>query len=597
LRYFFQLFVAFLLCVPFATFSQGFTRKVYHDKEKKILKEEYEVRDTISNILNGQYISYYLNGNVESKGQFLNDETAGIWEFYYETGNLKMRGILKQGANHGLWEYFYESGEKSMEGVINGRNREGEWKTYYEDGQLKESGIYKANKRTGLWKLYYEDGTRRAETEYLDDFGRSTEYYHSGKVMGEGPKRGIKQVGHWRYFDEGGVLESEGEFEDGKRTGTWIFYNGEGKVVARGSYSANEPTGSWEYYYSDGTLNAKGEFVNGHKNGYWKALYADGRLKSEITYVNGNGVWKEFYPTGKLKSKGNVINDHREGNWEFYYEDGKLEGECHYENGKGVYSGYYPNGALQTKGEMEDDKKVGTWEIFESDGKLSGYYRPFYDNNKIGEEIVEMAGKSSINKVVSKGKHFPYFDPRVNEFKGVILGTNPIFVAMGSFPIGIEFYLEERLGHEFEFIGIRDPFFTSDQNIPPGKDFKRGYSVAIKQKFYNALKVGSWYFGHEIRFTNVGHFSNVMIPVIPDSYFTASAVEQRIEYGPLLGYRLMRRPNTSGWTIDAFISYNIGYRGFDVDPQYASYFDDINQSKFSNTFHFGLNFGNVFSFR
>lgn len=597
MKHFLQLFVAFLSCVPFALFSQGFTRQTFHDKEKKILKESYTVQDTIRNVLEGNYVSYYLNGKVESKGQFSNNETAGIWEFYYETGTLKMRGILKQSANSGLWEYFYENGQKSMEGIINGRNREGEWKTYYENGQIKEVGEYTNSKRVNLWKTFYEDGTRKAETQYQDDFGRSTEYYHSGKVLGEGPRHGFRQVGHWRFFREDSTLESEGDFQDGKRTGSWIFYDTNGKISAKGNYAANESSGQWEYYFPDGTLSSSGEFVDGHKNGYWKSLYPDGNLKSEITYANGTGLFREYYVSGKLKVKGNIVNDKREEKWEFFAEDGKLEGECVYENGKGIYSGYYSSGALQTKGEMEDDKKVGTWEIFESDGKLSGYYRPFYDNKKIGDEIVEMAGKSSINKVVSKGKRFTYFDPRVSEFEGVILGTNPLFIAMGKLPIGIEFYLEDRLGHEFEFIGIRDPFFKSDQTITPGQKFLRGYSIAIKQKFYNPLKVGTWYFGHEIRFTNQGHFTKVMIPFIPDSYFTASAVEQKIEYGPLLGYRLMHRPNVTGFTIDAFISYNIGYRGFDVDPQYASHFEDLNQSSFSTSFHFGLNFGKVFSYR
>src|SRR5690606_467616 len=127
--------------------------------------------------------------------------------------------------------------------------------------------------------------------------------------------------------------------------------------------------------------------------------------------------------------------------------------------------------------------------------------------------------------------------------KGVILGTNPLFMAGGWLPVGLEFYLQQRLGHAFEFIGIRDPFFKSDQNIVPGKNFIRGYSVAIKQKFYNPMKVGLWYFGHELRFTNLGHFTNVMLPQFPDFYFTASGVEQRIEYGPLLGYRLLQRGN------------------------------------------------------
>jgi antitoxin component YwqK of YwqJK toxin-antitoxin module len=597
-KQFFLFFAAFLTTVPFIAFSQGVVRKTYHDAERKHLKEVYHVTDTIQNILMGPYESYYLNGKLESRGQFVDNETAGVWEFFYETGGLKMRGILRQNANYGLWEYYYENGQKSMEGTINGRFREGEWKTYFENGQLKEIGEYKANKRVGLWKTFYEDGARRGEIVYDDDYGRYTEYYHSGKVMGEGPKRGPTKVGHWRYFSETGHIESEGELENGRRTGEWVYYYPDGTVSARGSFRGDKATGTWTYYHENGAVSASGNFEDGVKSGYWKTVSADGSVRSEVTYVNGAGEYREYYQDGKLKIKGRIENDVRQGRWEFFYPDGTLEGECAYENGRGTYKGYYPTGALQTTGEMEQERKVGTWEIYEKDGRLSGYYRPFYDENRIlATEITEMVGRSSITKVVTRGKRFTYFVPRANEFKGVIVGTNPLFLAGGRLPVGLEFYLQERLGHEFEFIGIRDPFFKSDQNIVPGKNFIRGYSVAIKQKFYNPLKIGMWYFGHELRFTNVGHFTNVMLPQFPDFYFTASGVEQRIEYGPLLGYRLLQRGNASGLTIDAFVSYNIGYRGFDVDPSYSSFFNDVERSRFSNTFHFGLNFGKSFSFR
>ena len=598
MNHFFHFLAAFLTAVPFLSYSQGVERRTYHDEDKKHLKEVYHVRDTIRNVLDGKYESYYLNSHTESRGQFTDNETAGVWEFFYETGGLKMRGILRQNANQGMWEYYYENGQKSMEGAINGRFREGVWKTYFENGQAKEIGEYVNNKRTGYWTGFYEDGTRRGEITYSDDFGRYTEYYHSGKVLGEGPKRGSLKVGHWRYFSELGVIESEGEMENGKRMGEWIHYHPNGKVAARGAFHSDQASGDWTYYNEDGNVTAVGSYTEGRKTGYWKTVATDGTLRSEITYERGVGEYREYYPDGKLQVKGQIANDLREGKWEFFYPDGKLEGECNYENGRGVYKGYYPSGALQTSGEMEQERKVGTWEIYESDGRLSGYYRPFYDENKIiSTEITELVGKSSITKVVTRGKRFKYFDPRVNEFKGVIVGTNPIFLAAGRLPVGLEFYLQERLGHEFEFIGIRDPFFKSDQNILPGKNFIRGYSVAIKQKFYNPFKIGMWYFGHEIRFTNQGHFTNVSIPQFPDFYFTASAVEQRIEYGPLLGYRLLQRGNASGLSIDAFVSYNIGYRGFDVDENYTSYFHDVEQSRFSNSFHFGLNFGKSFSFR
>ncbi len=91
-----------------------------------------------------------------------------------------------------------------------------------------------------------------------------------------------------------------------------------------------------------------------------------------------------------------------------------------------------------------------------------------------------------------------------------------------------------------------------------------------------------------------GHYVNepLSIAMTPDRIFTFNAVEQRIEYGPVIGYRHMHKPNIKGFTIDAFISYNLGYRAFDVDPNYESYFESLNQKAFSQSFNFGLNFGN-----
>lgn len=580
-----------------ALFGQGVTKQTFHDLGKKNLKEVYQVKDSIRNILHGRYISYYLNGNVESKGQFTNNETTGVWEFFYETGNLKMRGILRQNANYGLWEYFYESGQKSMEGNINGKNREGEWKMYYENGQVKEIGEYKNNKRVGLWSAYFEDGVLRGEIDYADDFGTYTEYYHSGKVLSEGPKAGIKQAGHWRFFAEDGTLQSEGEFQNGKRNGNWIYYYPTGKISSKGQYENDQPAGNWEYYFEDGKISSSGEYMGGVKTGNWKTLNSDGTLRSQASLKEGSGEYREYYASGKLKVKGNVLNGKKNGKWEYFLENGKLEGECEYVEDKGTYFGYFTNGNLRTKGTLEGDQKTGTWELYENDGKLSGYYRPFYDDRKLGKEIASLTKSSKALVSSSSKRKLTHFDARFNEFRGVIIEGNPVMVFAGRFPFGVEFYLQERLGHEFEFIGIREPFFKSDMAIPAGKKFERGYAICIKQKLYNEMKAGMWYFGHELRFTNNGHFINQPVSSSSQDMFTFSATEQRIEWGLILGYRIMQRNNSKGFTIDAFASADAGYRGFDVDPNFKSYFEDINQSRLSTSFHFGLNFGKVFSFR
>jgi hypothetical protein len=162
----------------------------------------------------------------------------------------------------------------------------------------------------------------------------------------------------------------------------------------------------------------------------------------------------------------------------------------------------------------------------------------------------------------------------------------------GRLPLAIEFYSQERLGHEFEFVGIRDPFFAADKDIAPNKLFERGYSMAIRQKFYNPIKAGMWYFGHEIRFTNVGHFIN---QEVSGTVVTFSSSEQRIQYGIVLGYRVMQRNNAGGFTLDIFLSGDLGYRNFDSAPGNEQYFSELNQKELARTLSFGLNFGNIFS--
>lgn len=590
------LIVGLFIVAPWALFGQGYTRYSYHDPEKKSLKEIYQVKDTISNQLQGRYISYFLNGNVESKGQFANNETTGIWEFYYETSNLKMRGVLRQNSNYGLWEYFYESGQKSMEGTIDNKKREGIWKVYYESGELKEIGEYVNNKRSGLWETYFEDGAKRGEIEYSEDHGRYTEYYHSGKVYAEGPRAGTKNVGHWRYYDEAGVLQSDGDYVNGKKQGEWKSYYSSGKVSSSGHYENDVAAGDWTYFFEDGAISSSGKFAGGKKNGYWSAYNSTGKLKSEITFNGGTGEYREYYASGKLKSKGLISDGKNQGLWKYYYEDGKLEGECEFDKGKGNYKGYFPSGSLQTKGVIENELRVGTWELYEEDGKLSGYYKPVYEGDKNLADEINTIAKAQARVSNSTRKGFYYFDSRYREYRGVIIQGNPLFTFVGYLPMGIEFYNEERLGHEFEFEAIRDPFYTADANVPKDQVFKRGYAIAIKQKFYNPIKMGMWYFAHEVRFTNLSHFANIDFPQAPGSMFTASASEQRAEYGVMLGIRLMQNNRGDGFTIDANIGYDIGYRSFYSEAIFAETFESVNQKNLSQSFRFGLNFGYSLSF-
>lgn len=593
---FFSLFVSGL-----SSFSQGITRYTYHDSDKSKVKEIYSVKDTIRNVLEGNYLSFYLNGKRESKGTFKNNEPVGEWEFYYETGNLKMKMVV-EGPNRGYWQYFYETGARSMEGLIEDNMRQGEWKIYFESGLLKREGKFEDNKRVGLWQTYYEDGKLKGEIEYKFNRGQYTEYYSSGEIRGIGPKSGLNNTGKWTYFykekDEGGnpKKEAEGHYNNRKKVGLWSYYHKNGELSSRGKYDNDAPEGEWEYYYNDGTLSSKGTFQEGKKNGSWNLYYPNGNLMGKGEYKDGTGPYEEYYLDNSIKIKGQFLNGSSHGKWLYYYQNGKLEGECVFNNGTGTYYGYYPDGTLRTKGVIKDKKRTGKWELYEQDGSLSGYYKPFYDDNQIAGNIMsykppQKSRERGIADYRYRKKGFKYFEGKINEFQGMILSINPLMVFLGKIPFGMEFYLQERLGHEFEFEGIRRPFFTADFQIPLNEVYSRGYSIALKQKFYNSHRnIGLWYFGHEIQFVNLGHYSNIQLPLVPDTVFPVNASEQKLLYHILLGYRIMESTVNKGFGVDVFGGIGSGYRIFNVDEEYADQFLDLPQNKFPISFRAGLNF-------
>lgn len=596
------------LTIIFALYSiclQGQTlRYVYHDEDKSKLKEMYYVQDTISNVLEGKYLSYYINGNIESEGQFINNETVGKWKFYYETGKQKMVGVVKRNSSDGFWEYFYESGIKSMEGEISNQKRRGEWKIYYESGRLKEKGSFVNNKREGPWQEFFEDGQVKGEVDYTYNKGRYTEYYPTGEIKSVGPKSGAKSVGLWKYYYKDGSVQAEGLYQNGKRIDNWMFYHQNGKPSAIGNYNAGKAEGDWVYYYDNGQVSSKGSFMNGRKSGFWGLFYEDGVNKGEVDFDAGTGEYKEYYKSGNIRLRGTVIDDKNEGVWKYYYENGQLEGECKFENGKGEYYGYYPDGTLQTKGTIEDNQKVGRWELYKNDGTLSGYYKPIYDE-PLEDEIAatktptkKKRKQYGVGAYKFKGNRFPYFKPKINEFQGIILSVNPFATFIGRLPFAMEFYLQERLGHEFEFVGIRDPFYVEDPDVPLGEVFTRGYNISIRQKLYNRTNndILLWYFGHELRFSNESHFSNIRTVDFPDNIIRASASEQRVEYLVLLGFRLIQDSRSKGFTIDVYGGAGTGFRSFDNDPNFPEIFDQLDKGDLTFAYTVGINLGYVFSF-
>jgi antitoxin component YwqK of YwqJK toxin-antitoxin module len=444
----------------------------------------------------------------------------------------------------------------------------------------------------------------RSQIYYQDDRGDYKEFYNSGKLKASGTKVKDKNQGAWEYYYENGAVQGRGGYVNGVREGLWEFYHPNGQISARGTYKNGLSEGEWAYYDDLGTLTSQGTEKAGRKDGYWHLFYDDGSIKGRGIFKDGEGFYKEYYENGALKISGLVKNGVNEGKWLYYYEDGILEGESWFINGTGEYKGYYKDGTLKMEGTLQDGAKTGIWTLYNNDGSLAGYYKTYYEDNKPVFRVIDdkPTPVDTTNLVYEKPeylfkkKRVRYFRPQVNEFRGIIVGFNPVSMAFGSIPLTMEYYLQERLGYELQYSIIRDPFFTSDGNVRINEIYDRGYSLAVRQKLYSPdRRLGMFYFGHEIRFSTIDHFSNIIdsLNVVNGSVIGAS--EKKFEYSLLGGYRFIKNAGGTGITIDAFVGVGVGYRDFDRDyppvEDFEAIFEDLDKDELSIPFRFGINIG------
>jgi antitoxin component YwqK of YwqJK toxin-antitoxin module len=604
--------LCFVIAVASHAFCQPVQIKSYHDPNNTVIKEVYFVDDSSSARLCGPYKSYYISGALEKTGFYKENLPDSLWIYYNEGGGIRMKGMLKSGQSHGLWEYFYENGNMRMAGMIIDSKREGNWKYYYEDGTLKSQGDFKKDKRNGIWNYFYEEGELKAQAFYKNGCGKYTEFFSSGNVKAEGLNVDGKSDSIWFFYFDSGNLRAQGDYELGKRVGPWIFYHDNKSKSAEGSYVDGEKDGKWVHFHENGALSSEGAIRAGRKEGYWKFFDEEGAFKAEGLFDRDDGKYTEYYESGKIKAEGQIKDGKNHGLWLYYYEDGTKEGECEYVSGDGQYVGYYQDGSLKMKGKIEDGINVGIWELYGQDGSLAGYYRPYYEDNKPIYKLVESADVEDRGTYVKPAYRYKnyrsrYFYPVINEYKGVIIATNPLAMFIGQLPVSVEYYIQERIGYEFQVSVLRDPFFKNDSDVANNTLYFRGFNVSLKQKFYHPEgTLGMFYFGHEVRLTNGRHYANVPDVVIaapsgqPETT-TISSGETKFEYALIVGDRWFKFFNERkgeravGLTLDVFAGLGFGYRRYQKNyvsnPTYDSIFDEVPKGNFSISPRLGLNFG------
>ena len=580
----------------------GYVKTTYYDEAQKVKKERYYINDTIDNKLEGKYSSSFLSGSLKSEGNYVNNEASGLWKYYFENGNLKTAGAFEKGKSIGIWTYYFEQGGKRSEGLLENNMKVGDWTYYFENQEIKSKGKYNQDIREDIWNYFYEDGELKAQAYYDNGVGTYTEFYSSGKLKMQGLNKNGQSDSLWTYYYEAGEKLARGYYKNGLKTGPWKYFFKNGNISSEGGYEEGSLVGNWIYYHEDGTKSAEGIQKEGLKDGYWNLYYQTGEIKGTGEYEQGTGPYKEYYSSGKLRLSGFFRKGLRDGLWTYYDENGDVEGVADFKKGTGEYTGYYSDGSKKMEGVLSEDKKIGEWRLYKKDGDLAGTYFPLYEDEQPIFRTAESLEESSDSRKKYdkpeyrfKSKQLRYFSPVVNEYKGVILSTNPLLMPIGRLPFALEYYIQERLGYELSYTLNRNPFFGRTEEIKQNDIFQTGSTISFRQKFYNQDRAsGMFYFGHELGYQYINNRVNVEDANDPERVVNIGSKESRYHYGILVGTRLMRYPGDAGFGMDIFAGIGIGRRVYEKgysESSYDPYFQELNQSSTYVPIIVGITFG------
>lgn len=106
----------------------------------------------------GNYINYYLNGNIYDEGKYKNGKLDGIRKLYLANGKLKKEFNYSLGKLHGEEKTYFENGKVSA--YIENRNGklDGKWELYYPNDKIKHRSHFKNGLIDGESISYYSSG-------------------------------------------------------------------------------------------------------------------------------------------------------------------------------------------------------------------------------------------------------------------------------------------------------------------------------------------------------------------------------------------------------------------------------------------------------
>lgn len=120
-------------------------------------------------VYTGPFRDYYLNGNLQGKGNLQKGKLEGKRWLYFKDGSISEELHYKNGFPDGKEIRYYPNGKIKQVGYYNKGFEVGEWKKFHSNGELKQVSSFNENgKLDGEVLTYYSTGKLKGESKFKD---------------------------------------------------------------------------------------------------------------------------------------------------------------------------------------------------------------------------------------------------------------------------------------------------------------------------------------------------------------------------------------------------------------------------------------------
>ena len=192
---------------------------------------------------NGIYKAFYDNGNLKEEGIYKTGKVFSTWNKYHKDGEI-ISTIDYDDRGNGDFISYYLEGQVLTKGAYTNYLKSGKWVSYFKN-KNKQSIIFYLNGQINPNKLcfyWYENGYKKMET-FLTTFndkiifdGKYIEYFDNGIIYTEGNLSNDLREGKWIEYYKSRMPKSIGNYKAGAKVGEWIYYNESGDIIKTDLY-------------------------------------------------------------------------------------------------------------------------------------------------------------------------------------------------------------------------------------------------------------------------------------------------------------------------------------------------------------------------